>query len=241
MPVYNAKRKVKSQDGITSKPKFAKRRLVVTEKWGYNGVNIKPIEKLLDFPIMDHIGKLCKTTSPVVVDWGCGKAISTEEIARANPNARVYGFSKESYLHWNLLFMGGKTKKGSASKNLKLIHAEANDFFRYFKNSSIDFMFSRLGLVHLKNLPLYLERVVPKLKVGGMIITDSNYSRREFLSILKISESGIKIGEPKIVKVRNGIFKKPTLKHIYSFPNFEIEFSKRSEDGKDIIILRRTK
>ncbi len=74
-------------------------------------------------------------------------------------NVAVYGYSDCSYKEWR------------NNRWVKFVHAPTEDSLRYFKDNSLDMVFSHLGLVHLeKKLPAYLEGLAKKLKVGGRII-----------------------------------------------------------------------
>ncbi len=110
----------------------------------------------------------------VVVDWGCGtgRAISSLAI-KFKENVHAYGFSKDSYKEWEDV------------REAKLIHAPAEDFFRYFKDESIDALYSHLGLVHMAPLGFdvdyglrtkaidYIAKVFRKISRGGLIAFDA--------------------------------------------------------------------
>ena len=110
----------------------------------------------------------------VVVDWGCGtgRAISSLAI-KFKENVHAFGFSKDSYKEWEEV------------REAKLIHAPEEDFFRYFKDESIDALYSHLGLVHLAPLGFdadyglmakaidYIARVFRKISRGGVMAFDA--------------------------------------------------------------------
>ena len=172
MPSYRTGKIVGRERTILRWSKGEKQSYIQRIPWFSDSTQLKHVEKVLTFPIQPTIAKLCKTTSPTVVDWGCAKGVSSGELARNNPNAKVYGFSKESYKEWNRLLNKDAENSNKPNKNLRFIHNEANDFFKYFKKESIDFLFSHFGLFHLRDVPAYLIRLVPKLKKGGIIVTN---------------------------------------------------------------------
>lgn len=154
-----------------------KRQLRHILPWTVESTPLEIVEKALKYKIREKIGRLKK---PVVVDWGCGKGVAAEAIAKTFPNARVIGFSREFYRNWLAAKESGAT----------FIHAEANDFKMYFKDDSIDIIYSFSGLDRLvmqrsennwditprkaadaEILVAYLRKqVIPKLKKGGILV-----------------------------------------------------------------------
>lgn len=72
----------------------------------------------------------------VVLDWGCGKGQAIDELAKGQP-VHAYGYSVDSYKEWN------------NSKNTKFIHSTNEDLLRYFKDGSIDIIYSYLAMAHM--------------------------------------------------------------------------------------------
>ena len=53
---------------------------------------------------------------------------------------------------------------------MDFIHAEAEQFFNYFKDGSIDLLYSSAAIEHLwERLPDYVRRLVPKLTGNGVM------------------------------------------------------------------------
>ena len=154
MPNTISIRRVKTQE-----KKFAKRTLSGQTYWPVEFSGIHAVEASMDFPIREFIKNkyAAGNNKPVVVDWGCGSGCAIQQIARQIPKAKCIGFSEKRYLEWN------------KHSDAEFIQAVEKDFFRYFKDNSIDFLFSHLGIEHLKNPAEYVQKIIPKLKVGGTI------------------------------------------------------------------------
>jgi ubiquinone/menaquinone biosynthesis C-methylase UbiE len=185
MPVYRKGRKVTAEK-VLIRPDFNRKRM--SERrwlWAFEQGSLRDMENALRFPIKKHVKQLAKKTNPVVVDWGCGWGNAAAELAAAEPKAKVYGFSRDSYGNWNTIINGNKNEGKEPLQNVKFIHAVANDFFRYFKNNSIDLIYSRLGIKHVLIQGEYIKRMIPKLKIGGIIITDTGSEIASFPVLVK--------------------------------------------------------
>src|SRR3989344_241833 len=132
------------------------------EEWCVTNTPIILIEMFAKYDIRKHIKTIAKKRRPMVVDWGCGIGNAIAEIAAEIPKTRCYGFSADSYTEWN-------HKKG-----VKFIHATGEDFSKYFKDGSIDVLYSHLGLLHFfkskwdqgKSADAYIRLIIRKLRVG---------------------------------------------------------------------------
>jgi SAM-dependent methyltransferase len=124
--------------------------------WPTENASLKKVEKNLGYPLSKAVKKLAKNST--VVDFGCGEGQAIHELAKNNPHIKAYGFSKESYSKW------------IEDKHTKYIFGDANNFKRYFKENSIDFLFSHNGLLYLNKEKIY--SLLPCLKVDGMMITN---------------------------------------------------------------------
>lgn len=50
-------------------------------------------------------------------------------------------------------------------------------FHRYFKKESVDVLYSHIGIFHLdKQSTEYIKQTLPVLKVGGVLVTDVQYT-----------------------------------------------------------------
>lgn len=181
MPVYRkGKRKVVQQKKIIREKQNgdwwqSKRVLIDDPDWPITRTSLKDIEQRLMFPISNYTRDLCKKKgSPIIIDWGCGEGVAIAEISRKFPKAKCYGFSDISYKSWN------KVKKA------KFIHDTENDFFTYFKDGSIDFLYSNHGLEHLKKAGIkvsdYFKRLIPKMKIGGIFVCQTEVGSDYFES-----------------------------------------------------------
>jgi len=215
---------------MRGKRKFIKRR-----SWGSEGVLIEDTEFVLGVPLQKQVANRCKTGNPVVVEWGCGRGHSIADLARNNPRAKLYGFSKESYREWNKLLNKDPKNAKKQNTNLKFIHAEADDFFRYFKDNSIDIMFSKLGLCHLANFSQYLREVVPKLKVGGIIITDTPTLASGYHNLIGFSKSKTKKRKQPFFELdKKGFYAVEV--EAYTLPTYTVEYAHNGT-----VLIRRTK
>jgi len=229
MPIYRTGKFVTKEQRITALTGHKKRSFI--KKSFLNLVQNAPLEFVesnLSFPIKSHVKNLARKINPVVVDFGCGKGQASAEIAKDVPKSRVYGFSDTSYRNWNRI-INGNTEKGVPPRhNIKFIHAEAKDFPRYFKDNSIDIVYSHLGLMHTPNQMEYLRQLIPKLKKSGIIVTDIDWDIQNFTPL---------IGNQKpIIEKRN----EPLYEYqveIYSQPNYKVEINKY----RSTIIIKRTK
>lgn len=227
MPVYRTGRKVSRERRITAlkgnKMRFFKRKLL----WGVQSTPLDSVEFELGFQLKNHVENLSRKSSPIVVDFGCGEGDAAAEIAMDVPKSRVYGFSDNSYRNWNRIINGDKKKDAKPVQNVKFIHAEAKDFFRYFKDNSIDLLYSRLGLVHVPEQVEYLKQLIPKLRKGGSIVTEESSHVKTFWPL---------IGDQKPrIETRN----KPPHEYqveVYRLPNYSVEFRPNS-----IILIKRIK
>ncbi|HIH09737.1 MAG TPA: methyltransferase domain-containing protein [Candidatus Diapherotrites archaeon] len=227
MPVYKAGRIVE-RNRLVSRTKSTERRVLrKPRRWPKENTPLGIVELDLLYPIKKRVAKLAETTEPVVVDWGCGKGVAAAELAREVPKSMVYGFSNNSYTHWNKVLHGNKLKEIHPLQNIKFIHADATDFFRYFKDGSIDILYSKLGICHLKSQVEYIKQLIPKLKIGGILLTETGEVKSYAPLIGNIA--------PKMDE-RN----RPPHRYVvdvYHQPDYDLEFIKYSNR----IIIQRTK
>jgi len=227
MPVYKTGRKVKLEKVVKRTRATARRVFGKPRYWLENNTAVKLIEWMLRYPVKDHVAKLAKRTKPVVVDWGCGGGAAAAEVAKTVQESKVYGFSANSHKDWNTIINGDKKKGIKPVKNVKFIHADAEDFFRYFKDNSIDFLYSRLGICHLDSQAEYLKRLVPKLKPGGIIVTDTGSGVKNFIALIGFNTKS------KTAVRRNANWKYEV--EVYQQPGYYVEFIK----GDSTIIIKR--
>ncbi|MCX6802763.1 MAG: class I SAM-dependent methyltransferase [Candidatus Diapherotrites archaeon] len=154
-------RKWRGKPGETRKV----RAYVCQDAWGPENNSLQAINQSLHYSLSKSIRKRITEIRPrpvVVLDWGCGRGVATEEIAKKFGRAvRVYGFADIAHDEW------------AKSRNVKYIHGVAEDLSRYLKNGSVDLLYSHTGLWHLSNeFPANLAKLLPKLAVGGKLVTD---------------------------------------------------------------------
>ncbi|MDO8627983.1 MAG: hypothetical protein Q7K42_05950 [Candidatus Diapherotrites archaeon] len=83
------------------------------------------------------------------------------------PKARCFGFGDLYFPEWE------------EQRNTTFIHAPGEDFSRYFKNGSIDFMYSYCGLEHLnlgEKVQEYYCMLANKLALEGELFNHGLYS-----------------------------------------------------------------
>ncbi len=121
--------------------------------------------------------------SPVVVlDWGCGKGVAANGIAQHyGPLAKVYAYSADSYPEWDTIHAD------ESKPRPKFIHETQLGLLRYFKNGSIDLIYSYAGLTHLAGMrePTreamnYFDGLLEKVSKGGKIVFDTELTHPNF-------------------------------------------------------------
>jgi trans-aconitate methyltransferase len=148
-------------------------------KWHLTRSKLTVIEKKFGFSLRDELThqmeleqKRNGSKAPAVLDWGCGMGTAAIELARSFEKTliNVYGCSDLSYSSWQ------------GTKQVKFIHATKEDALRYFKPQSLNLIYSHFGLCHLKDgLRPYLQQWLPKLKVGGKLVTNLDPSQHGLL------------------------------------------------------------
>jgi len=181
MPVYGKLSKARTSkksiigelDGkIVSRQKLLRRntatRVFGTEQeqsWYYHNTPLRKMQSLLGINLSDIVAKkIAAKQKPVVVDWGCSNGTAIRSLAKKfNGKAQCYGVSHRTYPEW---------RTNRDSKKVNFIHTTANDFFRYFKDGSIDLFYAHQALLHLPNEVGYIQRVLPKLATGGKLVAN---------------------------------------------------------------------
>jgi len=194
MPIYRKGRLPKRipDERALIKPGVGRKRIIGKRgiRYGNENTSIEEIESALGYNIRR---KIARDRKPIVVDWGCGKGRSIAEIAQQFRNARCYGFSNQFYRSWL------QNKESGAM----FIYSDATRFNKYFKDNSINVIYSHYGLNYADWLEYRLvdylhEHVVPKLKKGGVLVfnLDVDMVGRKFVDDLKAWEK--KAGNIKI-------------------------------------------
>lgn len=132
-------------------------------KWPNENTKLAEVEKNLMFGLRRDIAKRIKSgQKPNVLEWGCGTGRAIGWLGRRyNGRINAYGYSDMVYKGWQ------------NKKYVKFIHATKEDLLRYFKNNSIDVIYSHLGLRYLDTeLPSYIRTLLPKLRVGGILLSE---------------------------------------------------------------------
>lgn len=145
MPIYGKGRKGKAvKVGVISGRGQGRvvRNRTQTESYLRLHANLADLRKVFHkvFVDSDFISRCFeeKKKPVVVVDWGCGYGYAIDELGKHyGANVDAIGFGKDAYSQWG------------AVENARLIHASADDFNRYFKDSSIDLLYSKNALEHL--------------------------------------------------------------------------------------------
>ncbi len=190
MPVFGKGRKTRERKEFVERQvqraPFGKRTYGRRDRYIWDRASARMVRG--NFPLIfgrkDFIlQRFSETGKPVVVlDWGCGRGNAIERFSKEYGRiVNAYGFSKDSYKKWLKI------------KGAKIIHATAEDLLRYLKNSSIDLIYSRTGLMYLisfsKKDPLsiqrgiqYIEKLIQKLSSGGKIAFDLRLGQRKEIS-----------------------------------------------------------
>jgi len=183
MPIYGKLSKARARKSIAkgelegkiiSRQKLLRRentmRVLETQNeqhWLYHNTSLKKMQSLLGINLTDLVSKRITTKpkqKPVVVDWGCSNGTAIRTLAKKfEGKAECYGVSHRTYPEW---------KTNRDSKKVKFVHSTANDFFRYFKDGSIDLFYAHQALLHLPNEVEYIQRVLPKLATGGKLVAN---------------------------------------------------------------------
>lgn len=221
MPVYKHGTKIGAEKRIEFCRPNIKRKFKARRRWGDENSSLRAIEWDLSFRITEHVAELAKKSTTVVVDWGCGKGAAIAELVAQIPKSRGYGFSGDSFREWNEILNGNKAKKIKPATNVTFIHADANDFFRYFRNNSIDVLYSHLGLEHLDNQLEYLKRLISKLKKGGIIVCRENGAITSLTPLI-----GNRKAKTETRKYATNITHEV---EVYRLPEYEVEFMKYSQ------------
>ena len=139
------------------------------------------------------------TAKPVVVlDWGCGAGIALHMLDEIfGRQVELYGFSKDHYAEWS-----------GNSKNIAFIQETANNSPRFFKERSIDLIYSFFGINHLlgsQNFYELLGQLLKKLsKKGRFVISRLDRKPHSPLLLLRVKSEASKNGVSiKIRKLSN--------------------------------------
>lgn len=144
MPLFGRVRKVRTKflDREIFRVANSRRQYGDVENWGRLETSSR--EVMDNFPLVfgqhDFIKRrFIEIGRPVVIlDWGCGKGTAIEQFAKMyGQQIKAFGYSKDSYADWKNV------------QNAKIVHATKEDLLRYFKDRSIDFIYSYSALSHL--------------------------------------------------------------------------------------------
>jgi len=141
--------------------KLGKRIIERRQPWGVRASDLETVQRNLGFNFIEEIKQRLKKQETVnVLDWGCGAGTAISELGAKFPKkVKAYGCSDTAYSDW----------KGK--RLAKFIHATKEDALRYFKDKSLDIIYSHYGLLYVKETD-YAVRLAQKLKVGGILVMD---------------------------------------------------------------------
>ncbi len=161
-------------------------------KWTSEEISLFGAEQGLRFPITKTARLMVllekkQGRKPLIVDWGCGKEIATEQLGKTlGDEARVIGFGDIMKKEW------------IQKESVEFIHGESSSFFRYFKDNSINILYSHYGIMHLTGAEIYIKNMIKKIAPAGFLVTHlENKELRNFLT------ENVKNYSPAI---QNGLF-----------------------------------
>ena len=143
-------------------------------KWTYSNSNLNRVNQRLGIDILETIiskAEEAKKISPdkivTVVDWGCGNGRALNDIAeqleiRKIDNIKLIGFGNGLFPEWK-----------NVNKKVSFIFDDSDNFFKYFSEGQIDFIYSHFGLIHIKpdgKFIKYIDKIKPYLNNNGEII-----------------------------------------------------------------------
>jgi hypothetical protein len=138
-----------------------------SHSWPIERTPLRTVMATLRINLVREAEKRAKQKRPVVVDWGCGEGSAitflAHETKKLKNSPKLYGFSNRAYSTW------------AENQAVKFIHAPAEDFARYFKDSSIDILYSHQSLHHLPEE--YTLSLIPKLSKRGILVTNEFSTR----------------------------------------------------------------
>ena len=169
MPIYGKGKPKKKgfrvvNSEVKRKSRFERQFFPRKAAYRYEHSHLSEVEKKLGFPLKKRIAAMIrfapKGYKPVVVDWGCGGGKAAISLGnRFGESARIYGFSHLAYRTW------------LSNDKVKFVHAPAEDFKRYFKENSVDLIYSHFGLYHQPSQS-YLRELARTLRSGGKIVAN---------------------------------------------------------------------
>ena len=135
-----------------------------------------------------------RRTKPVIVEFGPGKGLMINQLSKLG-EAEYYGFANLSDPDW------------MNHRNVKYIQEPVEKFNNYFKEDSIDFLFSATGLAHTQPFDQTIRNTLPVLRPNGKLITD----------FFTYEGSAFESDKPKIISVGQKQFRVTTTP-TYIFP-----------------------
>jgi SAM-dependent methyltransferase len=155
-----------------------------------------------------------RRTKPVIVEFGPGKGLMINQLSKLR-EAEYYGFANLSDSDW------------VNHRNVKYIQEPIERFNNYFKEDSIDFLFSATGLAHTQSFDQTINNILPTLRPNGKLITD--FFTKE--------GSTFESDKPKIISVGQKQFKITTAPTYITFGGNKLKV----DPTKKLLIFERIK
>lgn len=180
MPVYgkgrilraNPKHPIREAHARESEKAKGKSRRVVLQRTGQWSVFFTPIQKIsteLGLDIPRWIERRLENKRKLnILDWGCGAGTAATQLGEKYGRfIHMYGYGNMPHESW------------AKNAHVKFIWQDQQSMLRYFKDGSLDLIYSRFGLYHTlrPQIPLeermeYWVSLVKKLSTKGLLISD---------------------------------------------------------------------
>jgi len=225
MPIYPNKRNAHTRPAeihlsqVTRKGprgRLKKFKTLLKNPYATKNLPLARIELRLKTPLqkeaLEFVTKLKR--KPVIVDWGCERGRAIKELSNApelTGRVKAYGFGDLARKEWLNKDAAGVT----------FIHSPAEDFRRYFKDKSIDIIYSLAGIEHVESAE-YVRSLLPKLTVGGKLVTTIGNELFEFYEKY-LGEPFNPHGNPKLHDMWNFFLPEGKYRLAWNYPILTIE------------------
>lgn len=165
-PIKTAHIREQIEDG----PRKRRRTRWVLYEWTVFHTPLSRISADLNFDIPSWVKRKLEHKPHVnVLDWGCGSGVAATQLSeQLGSKVNVYGYGDMPHPTW------------ARNSRVKFIWQDHETMLRYFKDRSLDLIYSRLGLYQMlkDTIPLgervsYFARLSRKLYKNGVLVTNT--------------------------------------------------------------------